>query len=480
MVALLLSVFVVASLWAQAEEDNDGAANRVFLPFITGSDVSTVQQDEDETQDRPDVAQDSIETDAVTDAARPDQSGVVHQGAVAARRADIALRAKETGIAAESIERAIAFQDAFADYADELLVRYPNQISAIWMEPVPGQRGYVRFTGAIPTAVTAEIAKQIARLQRHPAAATVVLTMDNVMLSGGGLFSMEEHARRAELAAAALANQGYKNVVTFFDPASGVINVELLLPAGVLQPSQAEVTNVVQNHIRADDLLRNEAVSAAAAKPLALNLTLLTGSGPIMIEEHTRGGNWIRDDGVRECTSGWSVRSGNVSTGFITAAHCDGINQFEEPGVALYSAPFIRQVFGTGGDVEYHTTPSHVVVAEFYADATTKRSVTSIKTTATMVGGAVCRYGRSSNVRACNHTVEATNVTVTIGGTRYTKMGRASNHTSIGGDSGGGWSFDNRAWGVHTGWGTINGVRKSYFTPVQQAQTVLGVTILTQ
>ena len=63
---------------------------------------------------------------------------------------------------------------------------------------------------------------------------------------------------------------------------------------------------------------------------------------------------------------------------------------------------FRDQEWGSGGDVEYYTT-DHAELAEFYSDATTIKDVTSIKTTSTMVGGTVCVYGRSSNVRTCNH-----------------------------------------------------------------------------
>ena len=62
---------------------------------------------------------------------------VVRQDESAAQAADIALLASQTGLPVESVEDAIAFQQAFAKYADELIIRFPDQISVAWMEPVP-------------------------------------------------------------------------------------------------------------------------------------------------------------------------------------------------------------------------------------------------------------------------------------------------------------------------------------------------------
>lgn len=383
------------------------------------------------------------------------EEDVVYQDESAALAADIALLANETGLPAGSIEQAIAFQQAFAVYADELIIRYPDQISAVWTEPVPHMKGYIQFIEKVPSEVAAKIEGQ------------GILNPNNVVLTGEGMISMADHARRAELAAEVLVNLGYQNFITFFDPIGQMIRIELRLPEGVLQPSRLEIVGAMQ------ELLKTELQGrAATVDVLDLDLTIFTGSGTIITEQHSRGGNWLRDDGVRECTSGWSVNGPN-GDGIITAGHCSGLNQFEEPGVTPYSMTYRSQVYGTNGDVEYHTT-SHVEYDDFYSDSTTIRDVTGIKTTNTMVGNSVCVYGRSSNVRTCNHTVEAVNVTVNAGGTTVGKLVRVSGATTIGGDSGAGWSWTSTAWGVHHG---IDGSDNAYFTPAQQAQTALGVTI---
>lgn len=222
----------------------------------------------------------------------------------------------------------------------------------------------------------------------------------------------------------------------------------------------------------ADTILSGDALEIGTSD---LALKIVRGDGDIVEEQHSRGGNWLRDDGVRECTSGWSVSRPN-GDGIVTAAHCTGLNEFEQPGITPYGMTFRDQERGSGGDVEYHTT-THVEYAEFYSNATTIRNVNGIRTTSSMDGNSVCVYGRSSNTRSCSHTVTAVGVTVidddgfTIG-----NLAQTDDITTIGGDSGGGWSFGNTAWGVHHGVSSDS----SLFTPVQETQSALSVTILTK
>ena len=94
------------------------------------------------------------------------------------------------------------------------------------------------------------------------------------------------------------------------------------------------------------------------------------------------------------------------------------------------------------GDVAYFTT-SHAELAEFYSDATTIRDVTSIKATSTMMEGAhVCFYGRASNNRTCNQTIDAVNISIYPSNCSCNVGNLARTNTSsvASGDSGGGWS----------------------------------------
>lgn len=404
------------------------------------------------------------QTDTRSDQEDTSKPAVVTQDERAARAADIALMAKDTGYPIAAVEQAVAFQEAFGNYADDLLERYPNQISSVRTEPLPSALGYIQFVKDVPAEVIEELSSDRA------------LNLSRVILTGDGKYSMEENFRRAELASAALMDLGYRNSITFFDPVSKKIQVEVLLSAQVLRPSESGIVNAMRSRIQTDQQKAENQLQGRAAEfdTADLVLTIFTGEGPIVTLLHSRGGNWLRDDGVNECTSGWSV-SGPNGDGIITAGHCNGLNQFVEPGVAPYSMTWRSQVINASGDVEYHTT-SHIEPDDFYSDATTIRDVTGIKTTNTMVGSAVCFYGRASNVRTCDHEIEAIDVNVMMDGTLVGDQARASNDSAIGGDSGGGWSVGNTAWGVQS---SHDNNDNSYFTPVQQAQTALGVTVKT-
>jgi hypothetical protein len=206
---------------------------------------------------------------------------VVRQDESAALAPDIALTAKQTGLPVESVERAIAFQQAFAKYVGELIVRFPNQISAVWTEPIPNTRGHVQFIGEVPPEVTSEIERR------------GLLDANNVVLTGGGMISMADHSRRAELATEALVDLGYRNFITFPDPIDKVIHIELHLPEGAPQPSKLDLVGAVQDRVRAERDQSGEARfqgRAATVDTLDLELTVTTGSGPIITPEHSRGG----------------------------------------------------------------------------------------------------------------------------------------------------------------------------------------------
>lgn len=387
----------------------------------------------------------------------------VRQEGSAAFEADLALVVKETGMSPAAVEASLRFQDQFADYAQRVLERYPGEVSGIWTEPLPAARGHIRFTDSTPTDFTSAFA---------PGDLEVVV-------ADGGTVSLEEQHERARVVFDALVAQGHRNVVTFYSQDQNLIRVELQLPAGSSQPTAAELATAVQAFLDAGvpgKLSSPAALKGRAAEFRAADLDVVVfgGRGPFVKTAHTRGGNWLRDNGARECTSGWSVVKAGF-TGIMTAGHCSGLDQFEQPGVAPYGMTWQIESWGLGGDVEWHTT-IHDEFDDFYADAVNIRDVTDVRATDTMVGNTICMYGRASNNRTCNHTVEAVFVNVLAdGNVPVGQLARTTNNTAIGGDSGGGWSFNFTAWGVTHGY-DANG--KSYFTTAREAESQLAVSIL--
>ncbi|MGH3737844.1 MAG: hypothetical protein ACRDT6_19865 [Micromonosporaceae bacterium] len=220
--------------------------------------------------------------------------------------------------------------------------------------------------------------------------------------------------------------------------------------------------------IRAD-VTRTAGVSAASADAalarmpadLRSGVRLTVSDVAVAADEHAYGGMWVRDDGVNECTSGWAVRRiSDGTTGVTTAGHCDGINQIVEPGVGVHALTHQAQHRGEWGDVEWKTSASHIEPAQFYASASSVRNVSAVEPRANItVGEWVCSYGRSSNVRDCSLDVENTTWSCTVSGVFNNRLVRMNGvGSTIGGDSGGGWSFGNTAYGSHKGKCSTNAV----------------------
>jgi hypothetical protein len=137
---------------------------------------------------------------------------------------------------------------------------------------------------------------------------------------------------------------------------------------------------------------------------------------------------------------------------------------------------FMDQSWLEGGDVEWYTTVN-LERDDFYRDANNLSDVGGLRVTNTMVNNTVCYYGRKSNLRTCDHTVEAVFVNVLAeGNVPVGELARTTNNDTVKGDSGGPWFVSNIAWGITHGF-DANG--KSYFTTAQQANAQIAVHILT-
>ena len=390
----------------------------------------------------------------------------VYQTQAQAVYQDVEILADQSGLLVADVEKAIAFQTRFSELAQKINERFPDKISGLWVEPVPSTQGHMRFKGKIPNEIRA-------LLKEHS-------LETKVKMRGNDKLSLGDQLRRVNIMAQSLLDMGYKNAMTAFNQQTQTIESTVQLGIGKAKPNKkalvAQMRKQLQQHKGQKEESRFVDNRALEFSEEELSLKAVSGYAPMITFEHSRGGNWLRDDGFRECTSGWAV-SGGSGDGIITAAHCTGLNQFEEPGVPLYSMTWRGQHLGPLGDTEYHTT-THIEPAEFYASSGQIREVNAWHWTWSMPGSAVCRYGRSSNIRTCNHTVLNIGVTVNQNGTLVGSMVTASNHSGIGGDSGGGWSWGNTAWGIHSG--SIWNGTTSVFTPIYEGMISVGTFIKTQ
>jgi hypothetical protein len=193
--------------------------------------------------------------------------------------------------------------------------------------------------------------------------------------------------------------------------------------------------------------------------------------------EHGYGGMAAYVGGAFNCTTGWTVVSPSGATGVSTAGHCTGINQAWQPGHGFISLSFQQQHRGYWGDMEWHTTPGHVDVAEFYAYPNTRRDTLSVEPWYSFsVGESICMFGRSTNSRECGLDVQNPWWSCTLDGFLTESLVRMDGDVTISGDSGGNWSWNNRAYGSHVGdcsWQNV-------FSRVDDMNEAIGVSVLTQ
>jgi len=97
------------------------------------------------------------------------------------------------------------------------------------------------------------------------------------------------------------------------------------------------------------------------------------------------------------------------------------------------------------------------------------------------VGEAVCVYGRSSLVRGCGTTVTFPVTSCTLGGFTYGQLAAMSGPGTIApGDSGGGWSFNNTAYGSTTGWCNYgDGIGRAVWSAADRFDEALGFSVRT-
>lgn len=386
-----------------------------------------------------------------------------------ARESDIAQRARDTGQTVEQVRQIRLFEDAFVAYASALFSQYEDQITSVWVQQEPTTKGYVRFVQEVPPDAIAALAT------------FEMLDADNVILLDDGTMSLEDHYRRVPLAADAMVDLGYQNVIVSFDHIEDNLDITLLLPKDTPPPNVDELVPAVQQQldnkqrVEVQDSLQG---AAAIVDTDDLDLVILRGSGPILKLDsvYARGGE--RVSGAGNCTSGWSV-SGSQGDGIITAGHCT-LDEFWFPGGTTFALKHVYSVRDSRGDAGYYRTEQIPSEAEFY-DGFQVRDVTNIMPTSAMGNIKVCVYGRSSNDRRCNYEVVSTYASMRqTGGIIVNNLARLTNPDRVlgGGDSGGPVYLDTVAWGMHIGRSPTD--EFAFFMPVERAQNELNVVVKTR
>ena len=212
------------------------------------------------TRDGPDAVPDQTAVPATSDAAEQDEPV---QSAEEALAQDMKLADQQSGESVEHLRSALEFRDAFDAYVLELSDRYGDQISAAYAERSPATRGHIRFVAEIPPEVVAEVQK----------------SGWDVELSGGTGISRDDHSRRVQAAAQALADAGYDNYVIGYSVTLDVIELAFRVPENSPRPNRVDVVHVIR------EAVADQALTGRAAQVLDRDIVVLieVGEGPIVL-----------------------------------------------------------------------------------------------------------------------------------------------------------------------------------------------------
>ncbi len=398
------------------------------------------------------------------------QPGFKYDADRAAIETDMGLVSEQSGIPLDKVKSSIAFQDAFYEYAEKVRARYPDQISGVWVQPVPATLGGIRFVGNVPLALSFEVQK---RGQG-----------DQIRLVTGGKILEQNHAEYTRAVCQAVSEMDITNFICEYNVPLGRIDVEIHTPDKTTVPSQSDILQSIQKRANRSQLMEN----GLLLSPDDIHIEIKKSNGSVFVPTFHRGGMgaFRVNNPHLQCTTGWSV-SGPVGDGLVTAGHCD----YDRGGLKLYTVNHFRMFrmdywFAPWTqDAAYYTNPGQPSVPYFYADFNDIRPVRRVKPVNTMVGRQVCRYGRKSNFRSCSHTVTSTSAIMSFRSLGFPSfpvypfflapMVATTNDTSDFGDSGGGWSWGETAWGVHSGRSESGAV--GYFSDLERIESYFGLTV---
>ena len=234
-------------------------------------------------------------------------------------------------------------QQEFSRFLHELLAKYPDRFAGGYTVNGRTFASTILFKGAIPDGVLDELR---------------VRDID-ADVRGGATFSLEE-----------------------LQAASDGLHADLMRAGFVAGTGYSVEANRVDAYVqRPPSLAGRSDVDALATLPESARAEMVDitfSDSPIVVPAaNVYGGGMLADDTVFECTSGFAVAK-NGTTGLLTAAHCQGLNQYKAPGPIFYSMTFQNEHMSTWGDMEWHTTTA-TETAEFWVSTSTRRLVHSMQ-----------------------------------------------------------------------------------------------------
>lgn len=349
-----------------------------------------------------------------------------------AEREDLERVAEDEGVTVEEAAHDVAWQEDFSRLADELREDFPDEFAGAWIEDGDGADAWVAFAGAAPDEALEAAAAFSRPLAVHEGRGYTEAELDEELES--------IHYELLD------DTDAVEDVMSSHDLATGRIEVEV-------EPAEMadDADTVDQLATRMEPSNTEISLEMEASSELDYANEAIYGGGDLTT-----------------CTSGFVVNDqDSARRGVTTAAHCQNSQSYE--GAPL---DFEGSHRGSFGDVQWHRHTSRAHVNEFYSTSSTRRAATSVA--GLPEGGqSINNYGKNSG--RDTETVYRTNV-CQGDDCRLIAMG---SHVTTGGDSGGPWFWANTAHGIHKGYRTIDGERRSTFSQARWLPSALGVEVAT-
>lgn len=363
---------------------------------------------------------------------------------------DALLIAQLRGEPLERVLAALAHQARLDALLAEIGAQYGDVYAGAYTAGLGAPVSTIRIKGAVPAALAARVADE-----------------ERMHLAGGAALSWSELTALGAEVALILEELGLQGVTTWIDVRAGRINARI--PAG--QMEESEIRRLVQNRI-------SVRLPQAAAYVARGTLRLLEpGAVGKQVGEQAGGGLPALDDGWRECTTAYTVTLSDGRRGWVTAAHCAGLNGVLQVDGVVVRSVHVAEHVGLYGDLELHVPVGPPPSNGYHAGDASVRAVAAIASPWTInVGDWLCVYGRTSGRQCarlmsrwlCYHPDER----LACG------MVAMDAHVTDGGDSGGPWFLGDTAWGIHSGRTRIQGRYRSIWTPAYLIEEALGAAIL--
>jgi streptogrisin C len=371
---------------------------------------------------------------------------VVVQSPQEAAAMDEALVASQDGLGASATSQHLAVSDGLGALQEKLLAETPDTYAGAILPADPNDPATLYIKGTADRVVEDAVADAGIDV-------TVVEGMPHSWYELEDLsIQLSEY----------LSSIGYQDMTTSFDETTGSV--------------EATITRL--------DGLPLTAPELRPELPPGLKNAEITFTDLRPSELHAFGGMRVYGtDTGGKCTSGWPVSDGSV-TGVTTAGHCDGMNRIHNP-LATDGSPMSmshkNEHQGEWGDIEWKTTP-HKEPERFFANSSAVRDILAVEPRDNIaLGERVCVYGRSSDDRYCGAQVLRKSIQCTIDGI-YNNRLVAMDDTAVltRGDSGGGYSFVNRAYGSVKGFCLVDDRLSSAWSVADLYDEALGIHVRQQ